>query len=551
MKPHFRRVLTFIAALTAPVLASAQTEVAPPSDPEASEAREIPLLTAEQLDELLGPIALYPDALIAVLLPASTMPTDLVLAARYLGAGGDASKVDAQPWDESVRALAHYPEVVKWMDEKLSWSIMVGDAFVAQPVDVMQSIQRLRTRARAAGTLVDSTEQKVVEEEGNIRIVPAQPEVIYVPVYDPKVVYVSNPYWGWGYYAPPITYRWCYPTGIWLSYDCDWYSWRVWCVNPHWRHDWYYGRAWYRPYPRPPHHYHDNHDYGRGWSPHRGGGHPDYRRDGRDRSTRVVVRDGHREYPRSPDFGGPRGGDRTNGGRYVEGERRGPESRSPGAPDRRRGGDYSDGRSGGRDTPGGPRVGRGDDSDRPARPSPGNAPRNPAPVVRDSTPGSAPAPRPGRWIDRATNPANPAPAVTEPRSRPNPTNPRVVTSPEAPRRAPVVRNPAPSTDSAPRPGRWVDRAATPGNPPPVRTETPRSRPAPAAPRIAPAPSAPAPERSQVVRVPVAGGGSRSVVVTPPAERSAPRQEIRSERPQRGGERDSGERQSGRRRSNDG
>jgi hypothetical protein len=237
MKPHISRVLSFLAVLTAPVLASGQMETAAPAEASDSEARTIPLLAGEQLDELLGPIALYPDALIAIILPASTMPTDLVLASRYVGANGDASRIDEQPWDESVRALARYPEVVKWMDDKLSWSIMVGDAFIAQPVDVMQSLQRLRARARAAGTLVDSTEQKVVEDEGNIRIVPAQPEVIYVPVYDPQVVYVSRPAYSWGWYAPVISYRWCYPTGLWMSYDCDWYSWRVWHVNSHWRHD--------------------------------------------------------------------------------------------------------------------------------------------------------------------------------------------------------------------------------------------------------------------------------------------------------------------------
>lgn len=550
MKPHFYRVLGFLAVLTAPVLASAQTEdAAPPPSPatadSAAEGREIPLLTAEQLDELLGPIALYPDALIAILLPASTMPTDLVLAARYLSSGGDSTQVDGQPWDESVRALARYPEVVKWMDEKLSWSIMVGDAFVAQPVEVMQSIQRLRARARAAGTLVDSTEQKVVEDEGNIRIVPAQPEVIYVPVYDPQIVYVSRPSWSWGYQPPLVTYRWCYPTGIWLSYDCDWYSWRVWCVNPHWRHDWYYNRAWYHPHPKPRHHHYNDHDYGHGWRPHHGDGHRDYRRGGRDGSTHVVIRDGRRVYPRSPDFGGARGGDRHNGGNYVEDERRGSNGRNPGGPDRRRDDNYADGRNGGRSPGTGDRPGRGNDGDR------DSAPRNP-PVVRDARPDLTPSPRPSRWVDRATNPGNSAPAVTEPpRSRNTPTTPRVVTRPEAPRNPPAVRTPDANPAPAPRPGRWVDRATNPGTPPPARAEAPRSRPAPSAPRVASSPSSSsAPERSQTVRIPVAGGGSRSVVVNPPAERSAPRSEARAERPQRGGG-DGGERQSGRRRSNDG
>jgi len=103
--------------------------------------------TPEILDSLLGPIALYPDALVALMLPAATSPTDVVLAARYLSAKGDPAAVNSQPWSDSVKALVHYPDVLKWMDENLPWTQSLGQAFLDQPADVMNAVQRLRARA--------------------------------------------------------------------------------------------------------------------------------------------------------------------------------------------------------------------------------------------------------------------------------------------------------------------------------------------------------------------------------------------------------------------
>lgn len=186
---------------------------------EAAEEKE--LLTAEQLDELLAPIALYPDPLIAIILPAATFPADVVMAARYLKDGGDVEAVEDQPWDDSVKALARYPEVVKWMDENLAWTKQVGAAFLVQPAAVMTGTQRLRAAARDAGNLKDTPEQRVVVEREVIRIVPAQREVIYVPVYDPVWVYrprVVNVHYEWR----PITFSVGYRTGFWLSYYCNW-----------------------------------------------------------------------------------------------------------------------------------------------------------------------------------------------------------------------------------------------------------------------------------------------------------------------------------------
>ena len=170
-------------------------------------------LNAEELGRLLAPIALYPDALIALILPASTVPADVVLGARYLKSGGDPGQMENQPWDESVKALARYPDVLAWMDENLDWTSSVGEAFVEQPADVMSAVQALREQAKAAGNLADTPQQKVVEDENAIRIVPADPEVIYVPQYDPQVVYV---------YSTVLTFGPGFFVGPWLCYDFDW-----------------------------------------------------------------------------------------------------------------------------------------------------------------------------------------------------------------------------------------------------------------------------------------------------------------------------------------
>ena len=210
----------------------------PPTEAEQSVSQKLP---PEALNQLLAPIALYPDALIALILPASTVPSDLVLAARYISANGDPARVADQPWDESAKSLVRYPDVVKWMDQNLEWTTQVGEAFLDQPADVMNTIQQLRAQAIAAGNLVDTPQQRIVKEEDCIRIVPVEPEVIYVPRYDPEVVYVQ-PYAP--HVGPAVTFGIGFAIGSWLNYDCDWPRRRV-CVgdwNPRWKHDWDPGR---------------------------------------------------------------------------------------------------------------------------------------------------------------------------------------------------------------------------------------------------------------------------------------------------------------------
>jgi uncharacterized membrane protein YgcG len=205
-----------------------------------------PYRSGPDLDTMLGPIALYPDPLIGQMLAASTQPSEVVMADRYVQGGGDANAVDQQPWDDSVKALARYPSVLKWMDDNITWTTAVGEAFAAQQQDVMDSIQRLRAKAQSLGNLQTTPQEQVVADNGQIEIVPASPETIYVPYYDPAQVYFdAPPVGGW------ITFGVGFPIGGWLSYDFDWHNHRLFS----WSHDhprpanWWREPAGRRPFP--------------------------------------------------------------------------------------------------------------------------------------------------------------------------------------------------------------------------------------------------------------------------------------------------------------
>jgi len=156
-----------------------------------------PILQAEQLDQLLAPIALYPDALLAQILMASTYPLEIVKANRWFqdprhaALSGDqlTAALEAETWDPSVKALAIFPQILRMMDANLDWTEQLGDSFVAQQADVMDTIQRLRQQAAAAGTLWSNAQQIVTEEGQGIAIEPANPAYMYPPVYNPAVVY--------------------------------------------------------------------------------------------------------------------------------------------------------------------------------------------------------------------------------------------------------------------------------------------------------------------------------------------------------------------------
>ncbi len=174
--------------------------------------------TDDELDDLLAPIALYPDPLLAQILPASTYPEEVGDADAWLSMGGDVSRIDEQDWAEPVRAIAHYPGILHMMAGNMDWTANLGDAFLNQPEDVANSIQRLRWRARAVGNLVSNAEQTVIIDGDYIQIVPAQPQYMYVPQYDTSVVYVQAP----AGISPIITFGFGLMIGDWLSMDFDW-----------------------------------------------------------------------------------------------------------------------------------------------------------------------------------------------------------------------------------------------------------------------------------------------------------------------------------------
>jgi hypothetical protein len=192
------RFLLLAMVILAPIGATAQTASPSPAAPNAQ-----PLKPAE-LDQLVAPIALYPDPLLAQVLMAAAYPLDIVQAERWLEANknlkGDALKaaVDKQPWDDSIKSLVATPDVLQLMSSKLDWTQKLGDAVVAQQADVMDAIQRLRTKAQANNKLQSTKEQKVSVQQVNnrqyIAIEPTDPEMMYVPYYDPGVVYGDWPY---------------------------------------------------------------------------------------------------------------------------------------------------------------------------------------------------------------------------------------------------------------------------------------------------------------------------------------------------------------------
>jgi hypothetical protein len=159
----------------------------------------------EELDQMLAPIALYPDDLLSQILMASTYPLEIVQAARWTNQNkdlkGDAltEALEKQDWDASVKSLVNFPDVLSKMNESLEWTQKLGDAFLAQQKQVMDTIQMLRKKAQEAGNLKDSPQQKVVVEKETIIIQPAQPETIYVPSYNPAVVYGA---WWWPLFPP-------------------------------------------------------------------------------------------------------------------------------------------------------------------------------------------------------------------------------------------------------------------------------------------------------------------------------------------------------------
>jgi hypothetical protein len=245
--------LLFVAAAGASPQASA-----PAAAPTSSAAQSETTFSREQLDQMMAPVALYPDSLLAQVLMASTYPGDVADAVAWSKAHKDAKGEEAvrqvanQPWDPSVQSLVAFPQLLAVLGQDPAWVQKMGDAFLAQPDAVMDSVQRLRRQAEAAGNL-KSNEQQTVKTESRppdapasttttvqpaqqtIVIEPADPEVVYVPSYNPTTVYGTWAYPSYPpYYYPPPAYY--YPGGALLSFgigvavggalwgDCDWWG---------------------------------------------------------------------------------------------------------------------------------------------------------------------------------------------------------------------------------------------------------------------------------------------------------------------------------------
>lgn len=174
------------------VVATCPLETTAQSTPAASKGTG---QSAEQLEQLVAPIALYPDALVAQILAGSTYPTQIVEADRWLKQNSNLSgeqlgtAVNGQPWDESVKALTQFPSVLDNMSTNLSWTSALGDAYFNEPEAITAVVQKLRKQAQAAGNLKTTKEQTVTTQAQTIIIQPANPQVVYVPVYNPTVVY--------------------------------------------------------------------------------------------------------------------------------------------------------------------------------------------------------------------------------------------------------------------------------------------------------------------------------------------------------------------------
>jgi hypothetical protein len=267
LNQRFRHFWLFLALAAWPAAGSAQVAVA-----EIEEFEELPTASAEELELLVGPIALYPDDLLAIVLPASTFPLQIVAAARFLeDLESDPSLKPDEDWDDSVVALLNYPEVVELLNEDLDWTWRLGEAVVAQQADIISAIELFRDRAYAAGNLKSDDYQLVAHEGSSIQITPVEDDVIYVPYYEPEEVVVYQPRRTYYYYPRPYpVYYYPYPAyysfhdsffwGVTTAYAIGWHTHHLnvfhhsFYGHPYYGHS-YWNRYWYR---RPDIHVYNN-----------------------------------------------------------------------------------------------------------------------------------------------------------------------------------------------------------------------------------------------------------------------------------------------------
>jgi hypothetical protein len=260
-RPRTHRAAAFLVSVLSSTLLFAlcfqtlfaQEDAQPPQVP--AHAQQTP----DQLQQLVAPIALYPDSLVAQILAASTFPEQVVEANRWLQAHSDlkgdalGQAIDPQPWDPSVKALTAFPSVLGNMDKNLSWTSSLGDAYYNQQQDVMDAVQAMRQRAQAAGNLRSTSQQTVDDQDSTISIQPASTEVVYVPAYDPWLVY-GDPLVAWpGWYpypgiwfgGPYLAFGIGFDIGFVGAFGWGWGQWGFDWRNryPIYNHDRYYSRS--------------------------------------------------------------------------------------------------------------------------------------------------------------------------------------------------------------------------------------------------------------------------------------------------------------------
>jgi len=235
------------------------------SDAAAKPAAAEASLTAVELEDLVGPVALYPDDLLAIVLPASTYPLEIVQAARFLERLElDSTLKPDESWDESIVALLNYPDVVRMLDEDIDWTWRLGEAVISQQSEVIAAVEAFRDRAYAAGNLKTDEYQEVnYDDEGVLEIVPVSEEIIYVPYYEPAEVVVYQPRPVYYYYPDPYpVYYYPYPAGhrfhsgyfwgVTTAFSIGWSNHYLHVYHPsYWGHP-YYGRYYYGHYYRRP-----------------------------------------------------------------------------------------------------------------------------------------------------------------------------------------------------------------------------------------------------------------------------------------------------------
>jgi uncharacterized membrane protein YgcG len=210
-----------------------------PAAPAYSFAAPLPQQPTQELEQLVAPIALYPDPLVAQILAGATHPTEIVEADRWLQQSKDlkgealATAVDAQPWDPTVKALTQFPGLLGMMDKNLSWTSALGQAYVDGQQNVLDAVQVMRQRAQQAGNLKSTPQESVATDGNSIVIEPADSQVVYVPEYDPWAVY-GDPlayYPGWidvpGFYydGPGIWFGLGIGIGLYGGFGWGWHNW--------------------------------------------------------------------------------------------------------------------------------------------------------------------------------------------------------------------------------------------------------------------------------------------------------------------------------------